>query len=119
MTRKPLLVLVSSVLVGIAVAATPAAADTAGTNCAYLLVPGGGVTASGEIVATPVSLGCYLTYAQALDVGSGGSVQVSASTTPGTLTQATLDASTTLSATSDVTIGTEFFQTGYNGNSHT
>jgi hypothetical protein len=93
-------------------------ADTStGTNCASLLVPTGTVTASGEIEAAAVSLGCYPTYAEALYAGSGGSVQVSADTTPGTLTQTTLDASTTQTATSQVTIGTEFYGTGYSGTS--
>jgi hypothetical protein len=93
-------------------------ADTStGTNCASLLVPTGTVTASGEIEADAVSLGCYQTYAEALYAGSGGSVQVSADTTPGSLTQTTLDASTTQTATSQVTIGTEFYGTGYSGTS--
>jgi hypothetical protein len=118
MKRNGLAAIAITVLIGTVGGSTSASAATsAGANCAILLQPTGAFTASGEIVATGLPLGCYDTYAQALYVGSGGSVQVATNTTPANLSQATLDASTQLSATSQVTIGTEFPRSDYNGTS--
>src|SRR5947209_20462254 len=97
MRRELLAVLTALMLILTIGGSTAARAATAsGANCAYLLQSSGTLTDSGEIVADPVPLGCYQTYAQALYVGSEGSEQVSASTTPGSISEATLDASTQL-----------------------
>lgn len=91
----------------------PAQAST-GSNCAYLLVPVS-TTADGTL-ATPTLIGCYSTYAAALSAGSGGAIELPSSTTPASLTDTTLTSATTsLSPSSDVLIGTEWNQSGYGG----
>ena len=60
-----------------------------------------------------VSLGCFGTFAEALKVGSGGSVKVSANTTPASLTQRQLNASTSVVPNANVIIGTEWDDSNY------
>ena len=88
--------------------------SAASSNCAVLLVPSS-IEASGAI--REVDLGCYPTYAEALSVGSSGAIDVPDGTTGASLTDALLAADTTVSATADVLIGTEFVGTNYNGTS--
>lgn len=98
----------------LSMSAVPASA--ASSNCAVLLVPSS-IEASGAILAREVDLGCYPTYAEALSVGSSGAIDVPDGTTGASLTDALLAADTTVSATADVLIGTEFVGTNYNGTS--
>lgn len=93
----------------------PAQASTE-SNCAFLLVPVS-TTADGTL-ATPTLIGCYSTYAAALSAGSDGAIQLSSSTTPSSLTDTSLAAATSLSASSNVLIGTEWNLGGYGGSSN-
>ena len=109
------LVALAGMLSGAFVVAVPAHASD-GDDCVVLLQPGP-IDPSGAILATPVDLGCYPTYAKALAVGSSGAIDVPDATTPATLTDATLAADTDLTLVADVLIGTEWTGTGYAGSS--
>jgi hypothetical protein len=63
--------------------------------------------------AAIVDLGCYDTYAEALTVGSGGTMSVDPGVEPETLTEATVLAA----ASSDVLIGTEWDRINFAGES--
>jgi hypothetical protein len=95
----------------------PASAAQA-TNCSFFLLPVGQGSAPGEIETVPVALGCYATYSQALAVGSGGSISVSTTTTPASLTDAILASSSADSVTTSILIGTEWDDIGFQGASN-
>jgi hypothetical protein len=95
----------------------PASAAQA-TNCAFFLLPVGQGSAPGEIETVPVALGCYATYSQALAAGSAGSINMSMTTTPASLTDTTLASATTDSVTSSILIGTEWTNVGYTASSN-
>jgi len=95
----------------------PSAARAEGRNCATLLVASS-VDASGISIATPVELGCFATYAEALSAGSSGAIDVGATTTPDALTDAILASSTQALPLSSVLIGTEWAGLNYGGNSN-
>lgn len=87
--------------------AGPAAGEAA-QHCVARLEP---VEVHGTTIeAELVELGCYATYAEALEVGTGGAVTVGAGETPSSLSDADLDAS---SVSGEVVIGTEWVETGY------
>src|SRR5437762_11465360 len=92
----------------------PASAAQA-TNCSFFLLPVGQGSAPGEVETVPVALGCFTTYSQALAVGSGGSIKVLTSTTPASLTDATLAAGSTDSVTTSILIGTEWGTINFTG----
>jgi hypothetical protein len=94
---------------------TPAQASIE-DDCAVFLQPVA-VEEDGAILTTPIDLGCYATYAEALAAGSSGAIAVPDSMTPTALTDATLSADTDLALTADVLIGTEFDGTNYAGTS--
>jgi len=71
----------------------------------------------GVVGATLVDMGCFDSFAEALFVGSGGAVRVSAGTTPADLTQRQLSASTTVIPYANVMIGTEFGGSAYTAES--
>jgi hypothetical protein len=101
----------------VALGSTPAVAADADLNCAYLLAPTG-VTDGDVIEAELVDLGCYATFAEAVEVGTSGSVTLSADASASSLTQAELTASTSTSLlASDVLIGTEWVWSNYSGES--
>jgi hypothetical protein len=86
----------------------PAAADVP-QHCAVWLEPS---SVHGDvIVADLVDLGCYATYSEALEVGSGGAVVVEDSATSASLTDQALGGDA--SASSSVVIGTEWDETGF------
>ncbi len=97
----------ATLLVAIAI---PADAET-GEHCAYTLVP---IAREGAVMSADLELiGCYPTYAEALEAGTGGTLEVSAEVSPATIT----DAQSEVSAASSVLIGTEYDDTGYSGSS--
>jgi hypothetical protein len=71
----------------------------------------------GVIRAKLVDMGCFSTFAEALAAGSGGAIHVSADTTPASLTQRQLDASTTVVPNAGVMIGTEYDGQNYTADS--
>jgi hypothetical protein len=84
-----------------------------GTNCAYRLVP---VSRSGHVIqARLLELGCFATFAEAVAVGTGGTVQLPASATPGSVTDADV---AQVQPLTNVLIGTEYTHTGYSGTSN-
>jgi hypothetical protein len=93
-----------------------AQAASAGSNCAYQLDPVSYDAATHTVSADLVLIGCYDTLADALAAGSGGTIQVSSSTTPAQLTQAMVSDSAP-AAGNDTLIGTEWGSVGYNGGS--
>jgi hypothetical protein len=96
------------------VLAVPAQAD-AGRHCAARLQPVAPKDARGVIRAKLVEVGCFATFAEALQAGSDGAIRVSADTTPARLTQSQLDASTTVVPNVGLMIGTEFDGTSFTG----
>ncbi len=100
--------------VAVVLQAGPASGDTE-EHCAFLLEP---VAVKANVIeATPVEVGCYPTYAEALAAGSGGSILVDATTSPSALTDDELSASSLDASTSTVVIGTEWIETGYTSTS--
>jgi hypothetical protein len=97
--------------------AIPAQAQ-AGHHCVTRLQPIAPKDRHGVIQAKPINMGCFSTFAQALSVGSGGAIRVSAGTTPASLTQRQLDASTTVVPNANVIIGTEYDASNYLGSSN-
>lgn len=95
------------VLIAWTMLATPARGTTE-SHCAIRLVT---VERHGSVdVARPELIGCYSTFAAALTAGSGGAIELPASTSPERLTDRDLAATT---ATGDVLIGTEYQATSY------
>ncbi len=95
----------------------PTATAAEPVHCAVRLEPVGPGVAPGSISTVEVDLGCYATFAEAVAAGSGGTVQLSASTQPGDLTQQMIDDSTVSVLAADTLIGTEWDDTGYGGGS--
>jgi hypothetical protein len=81
-------------------------------NCVVQLVPISDPNDPGPVETDPVDLGCYATYAEAVEVGTGGGTQLPAGITPSKLTQRMLNVTSDPSA-SDVLIGTEYTETDY------
>ena len=92
--------------------ATPARAAEP-QHCSYRLVP---VDKVGTVTTAELELiGCFPSFEQAIEVGSGGSVDIAPTESPATLTDGDLSASVALA---DVLIGTEYNLVGYGGTSH-
>jgi hypothetical protein len=92
--------------------AAPQATAQEGQNCSYRLVP---ISRVGSVnTATTELIGCYNTFAEAIEAGIGGALDLPSSTTPLSLSASDL---VTQSATSDTLIGTEFDSTGFGGGS--
>jgi hypothetical protein len=82
----------------------------AGGHCSYRLVT---IERHGRVnVTKPELIGCYSTFSQALAAGSGGTIQVSSSMTPQSLTNRDLASGTRADL---VMIGTEFNRDGFSG----
>jgi hypothetical protein len=88
--------------------AGPAAAGE--EHCVTQLVPID--TSDGVVSAIAVDAGCYATYAEALEAGSDGAISVGPETTPASLSDGELEASSQ-SVTASVLIGTEWTGAGY------
>lgn len=102
----------SSFLLVLAGMAVPQATAQVGQNCSYRLVP---ISKTGSVTRADIELiGCYGTYAGAIEAGTGGAVDVAPDSTPLSLTASELATDT---AASDVLIGTEFDSTGFGGGS--
>jgi hypothetical protein len=101
--------------VAVVLQAGPASGETE-EHCVSLLEP---VAVKANVIeATPVEVGCYPTYAEALAAGSGGTIAVDATTSPSSLTDDELSASLLEAQTGTVLIGTEWIETGYASTSH-
>jgi hypothetical protein len=108
--RRALGVLLAALLA--AVIASPAQARAA-RHCAYWLKPIGPANAAGVVPTIPVKIGCYGTFARAIEAGSGGTTLLPVSTTPGQLTDRMLQEATDPEATESVMIGTEWDGIGF------
>lgn len=95
----------------------PAGAADDEVHCAYWLQPVE-VTAD-AIRAVPVEIGCYATYAEAISAGSGGAIQLDASASPGSVTDADLEPAGPVTTAGSVAIGTEYDLVGFDGSSNT
>jgi hypothetical protein len=90
--------------------AMPQATADEGQNCSYRLVP---ISKTGSVTTADAELvGCYGTFAEAIEAGTGGAVDLPTNMTPMSLSASDL---TTDSTTSDVLIGTEFNLLSYGG----
>jgi hypothetical protein len=99
-------VMLAALVVGVV---TPARAAEA-SHCSYRLVP---VEQTGAVITAELEpIGCFPTFEQAIEAGSGGS-DIASNETPATLTDEDLS---TASATS-VLIGTEYNGTNFLGTS--
>ncbi len=88
----------------------PEAGAEEGQNCSYRLIP---ISQAGSVTTADVELiGCYDTFAEAIEAGTGGAIDVPADATPLRLTASDL---ATGAAASDVLIGTEFDSAGFGG----
>ncbi len=104
--RTAATLLLATVVVGLH--AGPAAAGE--EHCVTQLVP---IDTSGDVVsAIAVDAGCYATYAEALEAGSDGAISVGPETTPASLSDGELEASSQ-SVMASVLIGTEWTGAGY------
>jgi hypothetical protein len=113
--RKIALFMVTSMLLASPLHALSASA-TAGGHCVYQLVPIR-TDSSGVVRARLVPGGCFATFAEAILVGSGGSIRLSPATAPASLTDRQLGAQSTTGRTS-VLIGTEYDSSSFGGASH-
>lgn len=112
--RSPRAAAMLTASIVVALHAGPASAGS-GEHCVAQLVP---IATSGDVVdAVAIETGCYPTYREALATGSGGSIAVGAATTPASLTNGQLEASTTESLSSSVLIGTEWDGSVYTNSS--
>lgn len=98
------------VAIGLVVAIVAPAEASQEQHCVSRLVPLEPV--GGPTLAALEPVGCYATYAEALEAGSGTSLQISGSATPSTLTDETVSL---LSGASEVLIGTEYDGFGFAG----
>jgi hypothetical protein len=93
--------------------AAPAGAGDA-THCAAYLQP---VSTEGVVVhADLVELGCFATYAEAVEAGTEGALRLDDGAAPSTLSESDV-AEATATAGSSVLIGTEWVETGYTSTS--
>lgn len=93
-----------------------AVAADGGQNCAVRLEPTGSGEGVGAVLTAPVDLGCYETLADAVAVGTGGTVTLPAGTSAGELTQSMLDSGGASTASSFL-LGIEYDDTSYGGSS--
>lgn len=96
------------------IAAPAIAAPQEEEHCIVRLVPLSSQP-DGTITAALEEGGCFPTFAQALEAGTGGEIALPEGISPGELTQSLLEDSVT--AASDVLIGTEYDNTGFTGQS--
>lgn len=113
MTRRTI-VATFTLLVGLL--ALPARAASGGDHCSFWLEPV--AVYDGVVEATPVLVGCFDTYADAVAAGSGGAIELASSATPASTTDGDMT-SAGVSTMASVAIGTEYNQTFYGGSSNT
>jgi hypothetical protein len=90
----------------------PAEAET-DSHCSFRLVP---LRASGATIEARLEMiGCFETYEAAVEAGSGGEMDLDPTVTPETLSNEAL--SSVEATAGDVLIGTEYFGTGFGGDS--
>jgi hypothetical protein len=112
-----MLLATAMVMVAALEAATPVEAMAEDLdNCVVKLVPVSEDPAPGPIDAIMVDLGCYATYAEAVEVGTGGGTSLPASTTPAAATQRLIERESDVDVGS-VMIGTEYTETLFEGRS--
>jgi hypothetical protein len=93
----------------------PANAAAGNRHCAYRLEP---LARHGSVVdARLVRIGCYASFARALEVGSGGTIKVSPTMTPKELRAADLAMADPNPLASNILIGTEYMDANYSSSS--
>jgi hypothetical protein len=112
MARRVIVFAVMGLLASSIIAMGPSQSER---HCAVFLVPTVG-TAGGSGAATEIDLGCYPTFAEAVEAGSAGRIDVSSDTTPAALAQESLDVASADAPTS-VIIGTEYTDSAFSGSS--
>jgi hypothetical protein len=110
------IVAIGATLVVAGMLAAPAQARV-GHHCVVRLQPIAPKAHNGVIKTKQVDLGCFASFAEAIRVGSGGAILLSADATPAGLTQAELSAATTVVPNTSVLIGTEYTGLGYTADS--
>jgi hypothetical protein len=110
--RAPVIVLALIAASALAGGGVPANAEEQLDNCVVRLVPISDDPDPGPVETEPVDLGCYATFEEAVEVGTGGGTQLDKGTTPSSLTQAALTSSTEPDL-GDLLIGTEYTETDY------
>lgn len=89
-----------------------------GRHCVFRLVPIGRGVAPHAIATRPELIGCYATYPEAIAAGTGGAVRLPKGTTPRSVTDELMQASThPTDGRAAVVIGTEYDLVGYLGGS--
>jgi hypothetical protein len=91
---------------------TAGARSVEGRHCAFRLVPESRPKPH-VISARLERVGCFDTFSEAIEVGSGGSIKLPPSTQPGGLTESMITDSTTSRISGDTLIGTEWTSTQY------
>jgi hypothetical protein len=85
-------------------------------HCVVRLVPISPTTGDGVISATLEAEGCFPTFEEALEAGTGGQVALPEGTSPANLTQSILDAPVT--EANSVLLGTEYDNLNFGGASN-
>ena len=112
MNRRAALVVAVIGLVG----GTQSAIASSPEHCVSILEPTSESSGEKIIDAVLVDLGCFDTYAEAVEVGTSGGTGLPRGSVPSSLTEAVLAESTEPGASS-VLIGTEYVLQSFNGNS--
>jgi hypothetical protein len=86
-----------------------------GDHCVAFLEPVDYDAATDTVTAEIVDGGCYATFSEALDAGSGGSIDVAASTSPADLTASMVASLDPSGPSADTLIGTEYDDTLFAG----
>jgi hypothetical protein len=95
---------------------TAGARPAAERHCAVRLVPES--RPKPHVIAARLErVGCFDTFSEAIEAGSGGSIRLASSIQPAELTDAVITDSTTSRITGDTLIGTEWAATNYTGSS--
>jgi len=98
----------------------PLPADTTGLHCVYVLQPVFEDQDTGTVTADAVLQGCYESFEEAVEAGSGGTIDLAAGIAPSELTQQDLAASEEAEPSAsgaDVLIGEEFDETNFGAGS--
>lgn len=109
-------IIAASVLLGVTIAGAPASA-AAGSHCAYRLVAMHHSSAH-TVQARLVLVGCYGSFSEALAAGSRGNIRVAGDTTPASLTERQLRASSGSQPRASVLLGTEYASANFAGASN-
>jgi hypothetical protein len=110
--KRTVIIVVAALATTLAVGPAEASPEAEGQHCVTMLVPLEPI--GGPTLAELEPIGCFPTYDQALEAGSGSAIDVPADTSPQTLTDET---AALLSTSSSVLIGTEYDGSNFGGGS--